>query len=420
MNEQGKAVLVPSMEYIFTGHERLICLSEDASTLVKKITPGCRERVTKTRRAQPTWSKKLVEGCAKEQVTQLEETITVIIGWNEGIGSIVHEVDQAVGPNSTVLIFGPEEEDAREEYLETCQVRLNYRYQNVTVKHEQGALGARYKLEALPLEKAKKIFILADKMSECEDEKDRLTVATLLQVRDILRVRGTCKTDLVILPQVLGKRAEKNCWKSGLIDYINSNRLACQVLAQVCQSPSICSLFAELLLGNTARICIRRLSHYLDLSEQDSPSHHLKVNFSMIMNTVAMAGEVAIGWSRAMEMLKGSEVEGQMIWELNPLDWQQERCWSNDDMILVVAKPPSPEEPTLNDASPRASLSPERAGTVLPVTTMRAAMRFRKALRKQSSFWSASGDSVPLGDLAPTPFGGLRCNSTEDISPSSS
>eukprot|EP00434_Breviolum_minutum_P003059 symbB.v1.2.002691.t1/scaffold133.1/size307370/9 len=361
MNDEGKAVLVPSMEYIFTGHERLICLSEDASTLVKKITPGCRERVTKTRRAQPTWSKKLVEGCAKEQVTQLEETITVIIGWNEGIGSIVHEVDQAVGPNSTVLIFGPEEEDAREEYLETCQVRLNYRYQNVTVKHEQGALGARYKLEALPLEKAKKIFILADKMSECEDEKDRLTVATLLQVRDILRVRGTCKTDLVILPQVLGKRAEKNCWKSGLIDYINSNRLACQVLAQVCQSPSICSLFAELLLGNTARICIRRLSHYLDLSEQDSPSHHLKVNFSMIMNTVAMAGEVAIGWSRAMEMLKGSEVEGQMIWELNPLDWQQERCWSNDDMILVVAKPPSPEEPTLNDASPRASLCGSKA-----------------------------------------------------------
>ena len=26
--------------------------------------------------------------------------------------------------------------------------------------------------------------------------QDRLTVATLLQVRDILRVRGTCKTDL--------------------------------------------------------------------------------------------------------------------------------------------------------------------------------------------------------------------------------
>ena len=29
-----------------------------------------------------------------------KETITVIIGWNEGIGAIVLEVDQAVGPES--------------------------------------------------------------------------------------------------------------------------------------------------------------------------------------------------------------------------------------------------------------------------------------------------------------------------------
>ena len=94
-------------------------------------------------------------------------------------------------------------------------------------------------------------------------------MATLLQVRDILRVRKTCQKDLatrslrlrkmtsaletghvnripepfaletrwceaqVVLPQVLGKRAEKNCCKSGLVDYINSNRLSCQVLAQV-------------------------------------------------------------------------------------------------------------------------------------------------------------------------------------------
>lgn len=416
----GQAVLVPSMEYIFTGKEHLICLSEDASTLVKDITPGMREKVIKARKSVRWSPAKSLRGCVKEQVAQAE-TITVIIGWNEGIGSIVHEVDQAVGPNSTVLIYSPQDEDFREEYLEKCQVRLNYRYQNVTVEHEQGALGARYKLEALPLEKAQKIFILAEKMSECEDEKDRLTVATLLQVRDILRVRGTCKPDLVILPQVLGKRAEKNCWKSGLIDYINSNRLACQVLAQVCQSPSICSLFAELLLGNTARICIRRLSSYVDLGTAEgvegadaAPAHHIKVNFSSIMNAVARAGEVAIGWSRARGTLVSGD-EGQLIWELNPSDWQQERSWSHDDMVLVVARP-SPEDSALGEPSPRASLSPERSGTVLPAT-VKAAMKFRRALRKQSSFWSASGESVPLGDLGPTPFGGLRCTDDVDISP---
>lgn len=56
----------------------------------------------------------------------------MIIGWNEGIGAIVLEVDQAVGPESKVLIYSPIEADAREEYLEAAQVRLNYSYQNVT------------------------------------------------------------------------------------------------------------------------------------------------------------------------------------------------------------------------------------------------------------------------------------------------
>eukprot|EP00913_Durusdinium_trenchii_P031067 g29093.t2 len=420
--DHGQAVLVPSMEYIFSGHEQLICLSEDASTLAKSISPGLRvradesertrEKVLKRRRANQM-KRTVSPGTMKDQATPLKETITVIIGWNEGIGSIVHEVDQAVGADSTVLIYSPQEADVREEYLDSCQVRLNYKYQNVTVEHVEGALGARYKLEDLPLEKAQKlgassvvpkrwmkIFILADKMSNCEDEADRLTVATLLQVRDILRVRKTCQTDLVILPQVLGRRAEKNCWKSGLIDYINSNRLACQVLAQVCQSPNICCVFAELLLGNTARICIRKLSDYLTEDETQFPvspkrsgdSHEsLKVTFSGIQNIVAKAGEVAIGWSRAKEKLKG-----QMIWELNPAQWEEERSWSESDawhelvrdadgnrvdMIVVVAKPPS----LLDDgaAASTSPTSPERAGGSHGVTatavTMKAAMKFRKA-----------------------------------------
>ncbi|CAK9064173.1 unnamed protein product [Durusdinium trenchii] len=182
--DHGQAVLVPSMEYIFSGHEQLICLSEDASTLAKSISPGTREKVLKRRRANQMKRTVSPGRCGSEHQRRME-TITVIIGWNEGIGSIVHEVDQAVGADSTVLIYSPQEADVREEYLDSCQV-----------EHVEGALGARYKLEDLPLEKAQKIFILADKMSNCEDEADRLTVATLLQVRDILRVRKTCQTDL--------------------------------------------------------------------------------------------------------------------------------------------------------------------------------------------------------------------------------
>ena len=62
--------------------------------------------------------------------------------------------------------------------------------------------------------------------------------------------------------------------------------------------------------------------------------------------------------------------------------------------------------------SPKSCASPERAG----LATVKAALRFRKALRKQSSFWSVSGDGSPKGDVAPTPFDGLR-GACEEESP---
>ncbi|CAJ1377158.1 unnamed protein product [Effrenium voratum] len=198
MLETNEVVLLPPMEHTFLGTERLICLSEDASTLPVAIAPGMHEKVTKILSAhtlRPT-------GSSEDMVSQTQKALIIVIGWNEGIGSIMHEVDLVVAKGSSVVIYAPEDPTFREEYLDASQVRRNYKYQNLTVQQMQGALGARYKLEGLPLEAAKKIFILADKTeSSCQEEADRLTVATLLQVRDILRVRATCHPDLVILPQ---------------------------------------------------------------------------------------------------------------------------------------------------------------------------------------------------------------------------
>lgn len=78
----------------------------------------------------------------------------------------------------------------------------------------------------------------------------------------------------------------------------------------------------------------------------------------------------------------------------------------------MVAKRSIEESIQEHFESPRCGLSPERAG----LATMKAAMRFRKALRKQSSFWSVSGEGSPQGgDAAPTPFDGLRASSREEV-----
>ncbi|CAE7451059.1 unnamed protein product, partial [Symbiodinium natans] len=302
---ENEVMLLPPMDYVFGGMESLICLAEDSSTLPRSVAAGTHYEVARKRSKA---SKSMKHRGSMVQVTRQHEALVIVFGWNEAIGSMLHEVDLAVGPKSDVIVYSPQDIGHREEYLEASQVRRNCRFQNITVKHKQGLLGARYKLEQLALEEAEKIFILADSSARSDEAADCDTVATLLQVRDIFRERGKHHPDLVIMPQVLGKRAEHNCWKSGLIDYINSNRLSCQVLAQVCQSPEICNLFAELLLGDTARICIRHLSDYVcDVVDEDDHEGR-QINFSEVLAAVSKAGEVAIGWSRSAEELEMKEV----------------------------------------------------------------------------------------------------------------
>mmetsp|Transcript_21248 Transcript_21248/g.49871 ORF Transcript_21248/g.49871 Transcript_21248/m.49871 type:complete len:836 (+) Transcript_21248:66-2573(+) len=420
---ENEVVLLPPMSYVFSGLESLICLAEDSSTLPQSVAAGTQNAVARKRSKA---SKSMKSRGSMGEVTRQHEAIVIVFGWNEAIGSMMFEVDLAVGAHSTVIVYSPQDAAHREEYLEASQVRRNCRFQNITVKHKQGLLGARYKLEQLPLDEAEKIFILADSSSSSDEAADCDTVATLLQVRDILRERGKYNPDLVIMPQVLGKRAEHNCWKSGLIDYINSNRLSCQVLAQVCQSPEICTLFAELLLGDTARICIRHLGDYvLDPGDEDDYEGK-QINFNEVLAAVSGAGEVAIGWSRSAEELEKKELEGQMLWQLNPPNWDETRRFTAEDMLIVIAKPAHvipesgpesrPFDPDDVDSSPVSSPvrsipeeihdSPERSGTGSSnMGTVMAALRFRKALRKQTSFWSASGSTDSIGSN-PAPFSG--------------
>eukprot|EP00439_Symbiodinium_sp_Y106_P014060 s842_g2.t1 len=95
-------------------------------------------------------------------------------------------------------------------------------------------------------------------------------------------------------------------------------------------------------------------------------------------------------------------------------------------MLIVIAKPAHvipesgpesrPFDPDDVDSSPVSSPvrsipeeihdSPERSGTGSSnMGTVMAALRFRKALRKQTSFWSASGSTDSIGSN-PAPFSG--------------
>jgi hypothetical protein len=252
------------------------------------------------------------------------------------------ELDALLGPESDVVIYSSQSVGEREEFLSNSQKRRQRQYQNLRITHVVGPLGARYKLEELPLERASKIFILAD-CAECSaEEADAHTVAAILQVRDILLNRSNVNhlSGLVIVPQVLGQIAVDACHFCELTDYIDSPNLSASVLASILEVPDLCQLLEELILAkNGTRLYIRRIRDYMAdrPSDQDDPPlgqgergvsyEETALNFWELAQLAAKSAEILIGYRDARHN-----------WVLNPEKKGEPLEWDVDDQCLAVVK----------------------------------------------------------------------------------
>jgi len=299
---QGSDVkMLPDMDYMFTGQEELVLLAEDATVLPTEVLPT-KEQLT-------YFSQKLIQKPTRAKHEQVafkdpEQELIVVIGWNEAIGAMVTEVDALVSANSEVLVFSPHSVSEREEFLASAQKRSGWTYRNVTVSHRQGSIGARCMLEELPLEQAARIFILADNCAKSAFEADGLTVSAILQVRDILKERkDEVRLGQVIIPQLLSASVQGAIEQCGLVDYIDSNRLSARILASVCQTPRLSSVFQAILSESGVRLYLRNLDAYKHLLKKDEdctlllPHEMGEVSFAEVTSAAAALGEIALGWS---------------------------------------------------------------------------------------------------------------------------
>ncbi|CAK0812495.1 unnamed protein product [Prorocentrum cordatum] len=257
----GNLVVAPSLSYTFAGGEQLIMLAEDKSTLPTAVQRPC---------DASNQSKNLQTVKPIGTPVPLPEVrceLVVMIGWNDSVGSMMPELDQLVGPGSEVIIYSPWPIAEREKFLHSSQVRRQCFYKHLKVTHREGVLGARYQLEELPLERASKVFIMADSAETSAEKADAHTVAAILQVRDILLERSNIEhlSDVVIVPQVLGEMAVDACIFSELSDYIHSTKLSASVLASILEVPDLAPVLRDLVKSRRytgASLYIRRIRDY--------------------------------------------------------------------------------------------------------------------------------------------------------------
>ncbi|CAE7807525.1 unnamed protein product [Symbiodinium microadriaticum] len=105
------------------------------------------------------------------------------------------------------------------------------------------------------------------------------------------------------------------------------------------KGPEICTLFAELLLGDTARICIRHLADYVFDQGDEDDDEGKQINFNEVLAAVSNAGEVAIGWSRSAEELEKKELDtGYMLGNVIPMaNWEKYGDYVIGASLILVA-----------------------------------------------------------------------------------
>jgi len=232
------------------------------------------------------------------------------------------------------VMFSPQSEESREEFIEDAQRRRRQHFKNFTMSFQTGPMAARFRLEALPVLTASRIFFLADSSSS-ESEVSAQTVAGILQVQAILdeghNPEECCALDRpspVIIPQILDEATEKSCTHLKVLDYINSTDLAARLLAVVSESPYVSGIINRIVAEDGCDFIIRQLDQYAALGGIDL-SGEAGITFDEITAVAAVAGEVALGWSEV-----GAGSLGP--WEMNPKEKAERRPWNSDARVVVL------------------------------------------------------------------------------------
>eukprot|EP00928_Gymnodinium_smaydae_P042494 TRINITY_DN28603_c0_g4_i1.p1 TRINITY_DN28603_c0_g4~~TRINITY_DN28603_c0_g4_i1.p1 ORF type:complete len:797 (+),score=137.50 TRINITY_DN28603_c0_g4_i1:72-2393(+) len=337
--------LLPMMDRVIGEDEELVMLAEDASTLPGALAKGLLENSEGAKfqarwhsehtspKSRSLWKTRKVSDfeVVSAGVDVVSSETVVVLGWNEGIGAILVELDKSVGRRSSVVIHSPLDATFREVFLEKAQRRRCHQFQNITVTHSVGPLGARFQLEELPLEKAARILVLTDSGAADFVEADGQTVAAIVQIQDILSDKigqSEAKGKVLIMPQVNESSTEDACAQTGILDKVNCPLLAGRIISLVAEAPQVKGIVDGIVKDKGCQFNIRALDEYPAAKDFDRSEG---INFDAVSALAMLSGEICVGWTVLSESLSGP-------WEINPKDRVTKRPWGSEDRLVVLRR----------------------------------------------------------------------------------
>ncbi len=225
----GKTRINPPGDYVFEEDDRVLVFSEESAS---------------ARLESPLYAP-VVEAEAFMDHEEEEVTDTVIIGANETLAVILHELPENVSQVFLVDSHGILQED-RDELDEIAAGR------NLSLKYIQGNVqSAKFLLGVARM--ARHIIVLSN--HEADPEKaDMESIFLLLNLRDI---RSRYELDFNITVEMQKEHNQKLVVQGDHTDFLVASSMSSLILAQLAESPELQSVFREILSNEGNELYIK-------------------------------------------------------------------------------------------------------------------------------------------------------------------
>ena len=292
MVKAGAVLLNPAADTVYEAGDQLVVIAEDDSTI--KLAPRGEADVT----AIP----------ALAAVPVVPER-TLVLGFNAGLGAILHELNEYVPAGSSVTVVADIPEPGLPSFPE------------LQVRFERGDPTSRVVLDRLDVQLADHIIVLADKESPVQ-RADAKTLVTLLHLRDISE---RSDIDLNVVSEMLDDRNRELAEVTNADDFIVSDKLVSLMLTQLSENKKLTDVFDNLFSAEGAEIYLRPAEFYV------APG--AEVDFYTVLEAARRRGETAIGYRVAAHQHSGAHSYGVVV---NPTKTTRFRFASGDRVIVLA------------------------------------------------------------------------------------
>jgi hypothetical protein len=289
----GGVTLNPPSDTVIRSDDQLILIAEDDSS-IRLGAPGVADDAAiSTLPPEPS-----------------KPEHTLVLGYNNGLRTILRELNEYVAPGSTVTVVADVETPLLPEFP------------NAEISFRRGDTTSRAVLESLQVTGYDHVIVLSYTNLGAQ-RADAKTLITLLHLREMADRTGI---DLNVVSEMLDDGNRELAEVTQADDFIVSDKLSSLMLSQISENRQLTQVFDILFSSTGSEVYLRPAEQYV------TPG--ATVDFYTVLEAARRRGETAIGYRIAADSHSSERSYGVKV---NPLKTER-LAFSPGDRIIVLAE----------------------------------------------------------------------------------